>query len=241
MQQAEDRVETGLNRIRAGIVAPHQEELDRLAAAPQELVEQRNAEVKAFVAERVDALNARIRELAEGPVESMNERLADVQEQANSIDDEIRELFAPRIAPLNEVIEGVRQDAEALDAEVRRVGAEGIAEINAAIREINERYETQLSDVTDRVEEIQREIHDDLENATSSALDGIEWPQPEEEDASAEPLFDSTRTYLEQMNVYKRHQGRATARKINRNRGQPWSSKRRAADKRVLKPRGGQP
>jgi hypothetical protein len=228
MVQAHQRLEDELRRIHSGIVDPYREQLGELINKPQELVDQRNAEVEPYVTSKVHSLNARIVEIAAGPIDSINERLAGVKEQADAINAEIDDQFAHRIIPLNVVLDEARAQANAVNTEVRSVGIQGIAEIDSGIREIDARYEAQLAEVKERIGEIQGEIHGKLETATEHVLDGIEWPKPDE-DASVVPLFDSKRSYLEQMDFYKSHKGKTTTR-INR-------SNNGAKRKRVLTPR----
>jgi hypothetical protein len=40
-----------------------------------------------------------------------------------------------------------------------------------------------------------------------------EWPQPSEPKEDPDSLFDSRRSYVEQIDRYKRHQGKPTARR----------------------------
>jgi hypothetical protein len=42
------------------------------------------------------------------------------------------------------------------------------------------------------------------------AMEEIEWPEPDEGDEDPDPLFDSTRDYVEQVDRFKLHQGKAT-------------------------------
>jgi hypothetical protein len=44
-------------------------------------------------------------------------------------------------------------------------------------------------------------------------IDDIEWPVPSCGDEDADPLYDSKRTYVEQIDRYKQHQGKLTTRK----------------------------
>jgi phage gp46-like protein len=39
-------------------------------------------------------------------------------------------------------------------------------------------------------------------------VEPVEWPEPAEADEDLDPLFDSTREYVEQMDRYKEHQGK---------------------------------
>jgi len=87
-------------------------------------------------------------------------------------------------------------------------------------------------DIVSRVEHTRQAIRTELDAETTSALDGAEWPTPQEI-AGAIPLFDSRRGYLEQIDVYKKHLGKPTARVKRDDNG--------LKRKRVLQPREGRP
>jgi hypothetical protein len=55
---------------------------------------------------------------------------------------------------------------------------------------------------------IKKEITDEAKGLAR----GIKWPEPKEGDEDHDPLFDSTRSYVEQMDSYKTHQGKPTER-----------------------------
>jgi hypothetical protein len=56
---------------------------------------------------------------------------------------------------------------------------------------------------------ILREIQNDLD-AQAPDVDEYDWPEPAEGDEDPDPMFDSTRSYLDQMERYKQHQGKPT-------------------------------
>jgi hypothetical protein len=62
-----------------------------------------------------------------------------------------------------------------------------------------------------------RKIERDLE-AGAPDLDAYDWPEPEEGEEDSNPLFDSTRDYIEQVGRYKHHQGKqiVSAAKLSR-------------------------
>ena len=55
-----------------------------------------------------------------------------------------------------------------------------------------------------------RQIAEELESEAPSA-DDFDWPDPDE--GFEDPLFDSTRDYVTQIDRYKEHQGKRTAAK----------------------------
>ena len=50
-------------------------------------------------------------------------------------------------------------------------------------------------------------IEQGLVNEAPSA-DEFDWPEPDEGDEDDDPMYDSTRSYLDQIDRYKEHQGR---------------------------------
>jgi hypothetical protein len=54
---------------------------------------------------------------------------------------------------------------------------------------------------------VQNKIERDLEDEAPDA-DDYSWPEPDDGDEDDDPLFDSTRDYVEQIDRYKRHQGK---------------------------------
>jgi hypothetical protein len=201
----------GLHQIRSEIVAAYQEELDGLTTSPQEIIGRRNAETEAFLTERLIELNARISEISTAPVELMNVRLAAVREEVATINREIERQYGPGIVSLNAVVDEVRHDAEAVNGEVRRIAEEGIDEINAGIRDIDDRHSVEIDGVQERIVEIRTAIRRQTEEAAAPVIDRAEWPEPEEEDGAIGALFDSRRSYMEQIEHYRRHQGKDPA------------------------------
>ena len=57
-----------------------------------------------------------------------------------------------------------------------------------------------------------RSMHD-LE-AEAPDVDDFDWPEPDDGDEDDDPLFDSTRDYVEQVDRYKEHQGKTIERKV---------------------------
>lgn len=51
--------------------------------------------------------------------------------------------------------------------------------------------------------------------------DEIEWPEPDDGDEDDDPLFNSTRNYVEQIDCYKEYQGKPTERRNRNGRGEP--------------------
>jgi hypothetical protein len=55
-------------------------------------------------------------------------------------------------------------------------------------------------------------VRDELAAQTPD-IDAYDWPGPEDAHEDDDPLYDSTRDYVEQVDRFKRHQGKPTTRK----------------------------
>jgi hypothetical protein len=114
---------------------------------------------------------------------------------------------------LQEQVDECAQDRnDELDEINARVHAHHAAEINALTAEHEELTE-KMSQWREKAEPVWQAVQDSLQ-VVAPGLSDVEWPEPDEGDEDPEPLFDSRRTYVEQMDVYKRHQGKPTSRKI---------------------------
>ena len=96
-----------------------------------------------------------------------------------------------------------------------------IEKLLAPIKVQTEKWKAQLETVYQQI----GEALEDEAPALDGLLDGL--PEPIEAEEHHNPLFDSTRSYLDQIDVYKRHQDKPTEGK--RQLGVPWSAARRAA------------
>jgi hypothetical protein len=141
----------------------------------------------------------------------MNARLAEVRAEVEAINSEIERLYEPRIISLNAMLDEVRDEAEALDDQVRQIGEEGIEAINCGIRDIDGRHKAEISQVVERIEEIREAVRGETEAAANPAIDATEWSEPQEDTGAIPPLFDSSRSYMEQIAHYRLHQGKETA------------------------------
>jgi hypothetical protein len=103
-----------------------------------------------------------------------------------------------------------------------------VAEIEDQIGRINEEVLTRYAAALDSIEAGYGEIIERLGAWKAKAgpvLEAIEndllkharitpeWPEPEDGDEDPDPLFDSLRDYLGQIDRYKRHQGKLTTRR----------------------------
>jgi hypothetical protein len=94
-----------------------------------------------------------------------------------------------------------------------------VEELEAEWEAINAEHQRQLEQWRERAEPVWQVMAEECEFEAPD-IDEIEWPEPEDADEDQDPLFNSTRDYVEQIDKYKRHQGKPIARR-GRNGGAP--------------------
>jgi hypothetical protein len=102
----------------------------------------------------------------------------------------------------------VQDELDDINAEVKRKHAKAIKSLEVERKKV-------LAAITafeKKARPVLRKIEWDLE-AEAPDVDGFEWPEPDDGDEDDDPLFDSTRDYVEQVDRYKEHQGKTTGRK----------------------------
>jgi hypothetical protein len=75
-----------------------------------------------------------------------------------------------------------------------------------------EALEAEYSALEDRRQALWEEMTDSLLRRAPD-ISYVQWPTPADGDDDPDPLYDSSRDYVEQMDRYKRHQDKPTARK----------------------------
>jgi hypothetical protein len=110
-------------------------------------------------------------------------------------------------ADINTELERLNQQAHARhDVEINRLRSEWTR--------IAQGHQRQIAQWKRRAERVWHDIDRELRAAAPDANE-IEWPEPAEGDEDPDPLFNSTRNYIEQIDRYKRFQDRPTARRRN--------------------------
>ena len=126
----------------------------------------------------------------------------------SDLDEAIDEIAAQARSDLSEIEAGVRAEHADAIAEVEAERARVAVEIDV-LREqeaaLKAAYTKSARPVLDKIEEA-------LADAAPDA-DDYDWPSPRDGDEDGDPLFDSTRPYLAQIDQYKRHQGKPTRRR----------------------------
>lgn len=142
----------------------------------------------------------------------------EVDEKLREIEGEIYTRHADALAEAEadfqatqEAIVEERRGAHEREQEIERLGHEH----NHAIRVHEYNARLLLAAWHDRWTPTWDTIRRDLREASPS-VDEIDWPEHAEANESPDPLFDSYRSYVEQIDRYKRHQGKPTKRKGKR-------------------------
>jgi hypothetical protein len=139
---------------------------------------------------------------------------------------EVDALEALHPGALGEIVEA--EIARYYDLDLEDGVDEVAAEIESDVDDVNDTVSAEFEDKLDELrlswDEIARKIEDwkGLASSTYQAMDsmlnerapnieGVEWPEPADGDEDFDPLYESRRDYVEQMERYKRHQGKPTA------------------------------
>jgi hypothetical protein len=100
-----------------------------------------------------------------------------------------------------------------------------VKELRARIKALNDDFRKQFQKLSGDMKPCWDAILNSLDGRFD--FDSIEWPEPKEGDEDPDPLFDSTRDYVEQIDRYKQHQGKPTTRRIGAGGGSGWKKGRR--------------
>jgi hypothetical protein len=124
------------------------------------------------------------------------------------LSDEILRYFDPTLdARLFAVLTDVSTKLDRITAEVDEKFAHRIKPLAVEWHAIQQDFEGRLQDWSDHAAPVWTDFRRALRKRAPK-FDDIEWPEPEDGDEDPDALFDSRRSYLEQMDAYRRFQGR---------------------------------
>jgi hypothetical protein len=106
---------------------------------------------------------------------------------------------------IEDVAAAAQDDLDEVNAAVRKRHAKAIAALEAERKKIA----AAVAAFEKKAKPVLRQIERDLE-AEAPDLDAYDWPEPDEGDDDDDPLFDSTRDFVDQVDRYKAHQGKPT-------------------------------
>jgi DNA-directed RNA polymerase specialized sigma24 family protein len=105
-----------------------------------------------------------------------------------------------------------------LDDRIQEAADEFQADLDDINTQVVERHRDELDALTVQYDELRdkiQKLHDTIEEELLDEApdpDEVDWPEANEGNEDPDPLFDSTRDYVEQMDRYKEHQERPTER-----------------------------
>jgi hypothetical protein len=168
-------------------------ETERRAAAFEKRFGEGGTELDALEALHPGAL-ARILEAEIGRYydatleDRIDEAVSEAEAEIEAFEDDIRERYADEI-------EAIESDVDALNEE---------------ISEFVERVREREQDIAERAAPLIRRIERDHMEIKPEA-GAFDWPEAEEGDEDEDPLYDSTRSYIGQIDRYREHQGKGDA------------------------------
>jgi hypothetical protein len=134
-------------------------------------------------------------------------------EPRNIIEREIERYYDPDLDHrVREKAAEIGRTIAAIHTDVRGRHQREIKALAAEWKTINEDHSRQIAAWAKRAKPVWHAVTKSLAEQAPD-FDRIDWPEPADGDEDDDPLFDSTRSYVEQINRYKRHQGKVTTRK----------------------------
>jgi hypothetical protein len=185
----------------------------RLPRTPIKETERRGARFESRFGEgatELDALEAlhpgELRKIVKGEIERYHDANLDrrIQAKASKVNKEIADIES-------EIEDEHRDELDALESQWATIVAE-CESLEAEMEEQREDLQVKIEAWKERANPTWHAMSESLQ-ARAPDLDAIEWPEPDEGDEDPDPLFDSIRDYIEQIDRYKEHQGRPTERR----------------------------
>jgi hypothetical protein len=229
LRRGGDDLDIQLNPL---VLTPQQVEQFSLPRIPLKETDRRRAQFEArhgAGAVELDALEA----LHAGELRRIVEAAIDrFREPARRLRSEIRRVEATAMRQALEVghavrarhagsIDQLRDEWEAAQTEIathREAIARTITDAERAVAEHHQAIQARLDEWRDEAIPVWREIAGDIERS----MPRVEWPALDLSDCEIEePLYDSRRDYLVQMDFYKRFQGKSTTRRGGNGKAPP--------------------
>jgi hypothetical protein len=143
----------------------------------------------------------------------MGQATREFERDLGEVNARVRERHAAEIAEVKAAERAAGQEVDRLQAEAERI-----------VERLREQEERELAPVRERMSELVNGLRDlaqplietlsvELEEEAPDA-DAYDWPEAEEPDEDDDPLYDSSRGYLEQLDRYHEHQGKAKPAKL---------------------------
>ena len=112
---------------------------------------------------------------------------------------------------IDECAQGIHDELDEINERVHARYALRIKPLMDQFRSLTKK----MSQLRKKAEPLWHAFQDRLQ-AEAPDISDFDWPEPHEGDEDPEPLFDSLRGYVDQIDVYKAHQGKPTPRRTRR-------------------------
>jgi hypothetical protein len=106
---------------------------------------------------------------------------------------------------ISDVAGEVEAELDGINTKVRKRHAKALAALEAERKKLD----ASIRAFENKAKPVLRRIEKDLD-AEAPDVDAYDWPEPDDGDEDDDPLFDSTRDFIEQTDRYKEHQGKPT-------------------------------
>ena len=150
------------------------------------------------------------------PGELMREEAADATDRLREHGRDVREQVladhATDIARLNADYRRMQAAVVRRQEQIERLVQNFQRRLNTAVRPHIDAINAATAPFHERASELFDAIHADLEANLPDPATAVEWPEPYVADESDDQLFQSARSYLEQLSRYKQHQGKPDGR-----------------------------
>jgi hypothetical protein len=182
----------------------------RLPRTPLKKTEQRAATFEARYGEGATELDA-LEALHPGELQRILTREID-----RYYDPDLQHHLAENAAAARDELDRIRQ--QVLDRHTGKLAAikknhrDLIGRCNAELQAITKRYSMPFRKIAGRFNRLQQQIADELRDEAPDP-ETMDWAEPDVGDEDDDPLFDSRRGYIEQVDRFKQHQGKLTTRK----------------------------
>jgi hypothetical protein len=144
--------------------------------------------------------------------ENLEEAVSEAEDTLRQVETEVRDLHADEIATLED-------QQRAISATFDRVHGPAQAAYREAVSLAHNAYVAAIEQARDEIAELQQRFVDQAEpliagmdaELARARPDGhlLDWPEPDEADEwDDDPLYDSTRSYIEQVDRFREFQGR---------------------------------
>ncbi len=134
-----------------------------------------------------------------------------IDRKAAEVRAEVADINSEVFAAHEEEIDELRAEHDGLVDEVEGKHSELIENFEQQLEDLENEYAGQFQELGERMKVVWDAVADSLKGKGPKSSE-VEWPEPVV-DEDPDPLFDSTRDYVEQCNRFKQHQGKLTTRK----------------------------